>query len=239
MSSFSSQTLADPAAATAALAADFGRWLHETPGILNLAISGGRTPEALFSMLAREYRTHPWERLRFFWVDECWVPQDNPESRFGLAWQRLFQPLGIPLSQLHPMVSPESLLGKPAFAAARYSQLLHRELPLANGVPVFDLVMLGMGGDGSTASLFPDAVLETPNAPCSATRHPQTGAPRLTLTLPVLNQAKRVLFLVTGADKATAIRKLRTDSRCDLPAAAVKPRSGPAAWYLDRAAAGE
>ncbi len=240
---FSSQTFPDAESAARALAAEFARWLAGGAGPVNVAFSGGRTPERFFAELACEkYRRLPWERLRVFWVDERWVPPESLESNFGNAWRTLFGLLGFPAERLFPMVPqatgastfwPEVV----AATAARYSELLRRELPLAaDGVPVFDLVLLGLGTDGHTASLFPGAVLETPDAPCSATKHPVTGAPRLTLTLPVLNRARRVVFLVTGAEKAVVLRAVR--SGADLPAAKVAPLSGPATWYLDAAVAG-
>jgi 6-phosphogluconolactonase len=248
MAFFSSKTLPDPDAAAEALAADLARWLLATPGIVRIALSGGRTPERLFAVLAgRQFRDLPWRRLQIFWVDERWVPYDSPDSNFGNAWRLLFNPVGFPMAALHPMLGLTAgatvpvAAGQPGnaswndvtAAATGYSRLLQTTLPAADGIPVFDLVLLGMGTDGHTASLFPGAKLETPQAFCSATRHPATGTPRLTLTPAVLNHARQVIFLVTGADKAAAFQAVRNGM--DLPAAGIAPVSGPAAWYLDAA----
>jgi len=242
---FSSQTLLDAESAAAALAADFARWAAATPGTLNVALSGGRTPERLFAELAREkFRTMPWERLRFFWVDERWVSHDSPDSNFGNAYRILFSPIGFPPAALHSMTGPVPSGADwrdVQAASAAYSRLLRAKLPLsADGVPIFDLVLLGMGADGHTASLFPGGVLDAPDAPCSATRHPATDVPRLTLTLPVINHAQQVVFLVTGADKAAALRAVRSPQSGGgrLPAGEVAPSAAPVAWYLNAAAAG-
>jgi 6-phosphogluconolactonase len=241
---FTSQTHPDPATTAAALAADFARWIINSPGTLNIAFSGGRTPELFFMVLAEEkYRTLPWHRLRCFWVDERWVPHNSRESNFGNACRQLFVPLGFPHEQLFPMVeataSPDDSMDQSVeirAAAERYSRLLHRKLPLIDDVPAFDLVLLGMGSDGHTASLFPGVVPEMPEATCSVARHPTTGAARLTLTLPVINHARQVAFLITGTDKAATVLAVRNGSDPGLPAAAVKPTSNPIAWYLDAGA---
>lgn len=253
---FTSQTLPDPAAAAAALAADFARWAAATPGALNVAFSGGRTAELLFAELAgAKHQTLPWARLGIFWADERWVPYESLDSNFGNAWRALLGRPGRSAAALHPMLGL-ALPGSPAAiphpaarieaaawsealaSAADYSRLLLAELPHpADGIPIFDLVLLGMGADGHTASLFPEGELATPAAPCSATRHPATGAMRLTLTPAVLNHARQVVFLVTGADKAAALQAVA--NRADLPAANIAPISSPAAWYLDAAAKGQ
>ncbi len=248
MTIFSSQTFPDADSAATGLARDFARWVAAAPGVLNVALSGGRTPERLFAELARGgLRGLPWDRLRFFWVDERWVPHASPESNFGNARRILFGPIGFPESGLFPMVEDgddPAASATPVVlrrVAARYGRGLQDELPLSpGGLPVFDLVLLGMGADGHTASLFPGEALDTPNAICAVTRHPLTAAPRLTLTLPVINHARRVVFLVAGADKAAAFRAVRNPQphAPGLPAGAVLPLSGPAAWYVDVAAAG-
>ena len=248
MNCFTSQTLSDADSAASALAVDFARWAAASSEVLNVALSGGRTPERFFAELAREpFRGLPWRRLRFFWVDERWVPHGSPESNFGNTRRVLFDPVGFPDAGLHPMVEngdDPAASATPAVlrhAAERYSRLLRAKLPASPaGVPVFDLVLLGMGADGHTASLFPGTEPDRPDHPCSAAWHPLTGAPRLTLTLPVINQARRVVFLVTGADKAAALRAVRNPQAgvLRLPAGAVEPVSGPASWYLDAAAAG-
>ncbi len=257
---FASKTCPNPAAATAVLAADFARWLGGTRGRVNVALSGGRTPALFFAALAASaFRALPWRNVHFFWADERWVPHDSPESNFGNAWRLFFAPAGIPMPQIHPMLGvcggpageipaaavdfslfPEGEWAAALAAAAGYSGRLRTELPMAeDGCPVFDLILLGMGADGHTASLFPGAPPDPGREPCAAVRHPATGATRLTLTLPVLNRARQVVFLVTGADKRATLREMRRHpASSPMPAVAVRPFSGAPAWYLDAAAEG-
>lgn len=207
-----------------------------------VALSGGSTPKTLYATLTSPTlaRRLDWTKVHFFFGDERCVPPEHPESNFGLAQAMLFAPLHIPPSSIH-RIQGEDL---PEAAAISYETLLRRltakpEEPW----PVFDLVLLGMGDDGHTASLFPGtpAVSESTRwvVPSSA---PQGARSRITITLGVINHASVILFLVTGGNKATVVRRViesRADAADFYPAAQVRPETGRLLWYLDRAAASE
>ncbi|MCW5786954.1 MAG: 6-phosphogluconolactonase [Nitrospira sp.] len=205
-----------------------------------VALSGGSTPKTLYATLTSPTlaRRLDWTKVHFFFGDERCVPPEHPESNFGLAQAMLFAPLHIPPSSIH-RIQGEDL---PEAAAISYETLLRRltakpEEPW----PVFDLVLLGMGDDGHTASLFPGtpAVSESTRwvVPSSA---PQGARSRITITLGVINHASVILFLVTGHKKATVVQRILEKSADDpspYPAALVRPERGRLLWYLDCAAA--
>jgi 6-phosphogluconolactonase len=207
-----------------------------------LALSGGSTPRLVYPLLASPPRVGAvdWSRVEFFWGDERAVPPDHPDSNYGLA-RRL-------LLDLLPGVRPDAVHRMPAdapdrdAAARRHEAELGRATGLRPGTserPRFDLIWLGMGPDGHTASLFPGAnVLDERRRWIVPATAPRTVAvhERMSLTLPVINAARQVLLVVAGADKATAVRSVRAGSR-ELPAARVRARS--TLWLLDAAAAGQ
>ena len=210
-----------------------------------VALSGGSTPKALYGLLAADsYRTRiPWDVVHVFWADERCVPPDSPDSNFRLAHDALLAHVPIPAGNIH-RVRTEA--GDCATAAAEYARELATWFNLASGVlPAFDLIWLGLGEDGHTASLFPGApALEERAAPAVATppgRLPPS-VDRVTLTLPVLNAAHEVVFLVTGAAKAPVVRRVLAAPGAPgeplLPAARVRP-AGRLRWILDQAAARE
>jgi 6-phosphogluconolactonase len=207
-----------------------------------LALSGGSTPRLVYPLLASSPRIDlvDWSRVDFFWGDERGVPADHPDSNFGLARRLLLDELpGVRREAVHPM--PAGAAG-PEAAAARYEATIGRVLGVRPGStrrPRFDLVWLGMGPDGHTASLFPGAAaLSERRRWVMPTTAPKTSvvASRMTVTLPLINAARTVLFVVAGADKASAVRAVRSGSS-ELPAARVRARS--TVWLLDAAAAGE
>jgi 6-phosphogluconolactonase len=207
-----------------------------------LALSGGSIPRLVYPLLASRPRIGlvDWPRVEFFWGDERGVPADHPDSNFGLARRLLLDQLpGVRLEAVHPMPADAA---DPEAAAARYEAELGRVLGARPGGarrPIFDLVWLGMGPDGHTASLFPgaSALLERRRWVIPATA-PKASvvASRMTITLPLINAARAVLFVVAGADKAEAVRAVRFGSSA-LPAARVRARS--TVWLIDAAAAGE
>lgn len=212
------------------------------------ALSGGSTPRRLFSLLsAVPYAGRiDWDRVHFFWGDERCVPPDHPESNYRLANETLLSAIHPPSGNVHRM--PGEV--EPAAGAARYEALLRRAFfdtfgaVTEGGLPRFDLVLLGMGTDGHTASLFPG----TPAAAevhrwVVPTRVEQAVPHRLTLTFPVINAAAHVMFVVSGADKADRVREVLAQQRAvdiepSLPAARIRPVSGELAWLLDAKAAG-
>ena len=214
-------------------------------GLALIALSGGSTPRGLHALLADEtapFRARvPWSRLHVFWGDERAVPPDHPESNYRMALESLLGRVPIPPVHVHRIESEDP---DPALAAARYADDLRGVFGahdrLENGWPRFDLIILGMGADGHTASLFPgtDALHETGRV-AVAVWVPKLHAHRITLTPPVLNRADCALFLVTGTDKAeTLAAVLAGPSRPDVyPSQTVRPTAGPPIWLVDRAAA--
>jgi 6-phosphogluconolactonase len=207
-----------------------------------LALSGGSTPRLVCPLLTSRPRIDSvdWSRVEFFWGDERAVPPDHPESNFGLARTQLLDHLpGVRPASVHRMPADAHDLDA---AAARYEAELRRAFDVRRGTsrpPRFDLIWLGMGPDGHTASLFPGAdTLAERRRWVIAASAPTTSAVagRMTFTLPLINAARSVLFVVEGADKAGALRSVRSGSR-DLPAARVRARS--TLWLVDAPAAGE
>jgi 6-phosphogluconolactonase len=214
-------------------------------GVAFVALSGGSTPRGLHTLLADEaepFRARvPWTRLHVFWGDERTVPPDHADSNYGMARDTLLDRVPILPTHVHriPGEDPD-----PAQAAERYAREVHEVFAehdrLEAGWPRFDLVFLGMGPDGHTASLFPgtDAVHEASRAVVSVWV-PKLHSHRITLTPPALNRAERVLFLVTGSDKAEALAAvLEGPYRPDVyPSQIVQPAASPPVWLVDHAAA--
>ena len=206
-----------------------------------LALSGGSAPRLVYPLLVDRPRRDAidWSRVEFFWGDERAVPPDDPESNYGLARRLLLDHLpGVRAGSMHRM--PADAPDREA-AAVRYEVEVGRTFALSPGEsrrPRFDLIWLGMGPDGHTASLFPGASVLSERrrwvAPAAAPKASPVAA-RMTFTLPLINAARAVLFVVAGADKAAAMRSIRAGSR-ELPAARV--RAASTLWLLDAAAAG-
>lgn len=234
----------DLSAASAALASEVARRAEGAVamrGRFTWVISGGRTPLELYAILGRDYLAQmPWARTELFFADERCVPPRSPESNYGAAWGAFLSRVPIPRRQVHRM---RGELHPPSAAAARYAHLIGAYDPASGaGEPRFDLVLLGIGRDGHTASLFPG------QAPVRERRRPvvsvRRGAlppfiARITMTPRALSSARQVCFLVAGADKANAVARIfRSGPEGDLrvPASRVRP-PGPSLWFLDRAAA--
>ena len=197
-----------------------------------LALSGGNTPRPLYHLLATEYRHRvEWNRVHLFWGDERYVPPDHPASNFRMARESLIEPLRIPSANVHAMPVEES---SPERAAELYEGHLRE---FFGTMPRFDLILLGMGADGHTASLFPSTpALAERKRWVTVGEAPTEPRIRLTLTLPVLNAGKCVYFLVTGIDKAEGVRSVLIEN-APLPAGLVNPRGGELMWWLDRESA--
>jgi 6-phosphogluconolactonase len=207
-------------------------------GAFAVALSGGRTPRALYELLGdpgREFsRRVPWEKTHAFFGDERCVPPDHPDSNYGMARAALLARVPIPPGQVHRVRGELADAGQ---AAAEYEQAMR---DFFGEDPVFDLVVLGMGSDGHTASLFPgSAALSERERWVAAPFVEGIGAHRITLTLPVLGRSRAAVFLVAGADKAAALARALGEGPAGErpPAARVRP-SGALLWLADRAAAG-
>ena len=208
----------------------------ELRGRFIAALSGGSTPGALYRLLAAEpYRSQiSWEQVHLFWADERCVPPGDPGSNYRLAYENLIARTPIPPENVH-RVRGEL---EPRLAAQAYD----RELQdfFFGPPPRFDLVLLGLGSDGHTASLFPgsDALEETERLAVAVTAfYDDRPARRVTLTLPALNAARHLLFLVSGGEKAEIVHTVLDDATAHLPAQRVCPIAGELTWLLDAAAA--
>jgi len=213
----------------------------EANGRARIAISGGSTPKAAFQLLAdpnEPYRKRmPWEDLELFWVDERTVPPDHPESNFRMTKEALLDHVPLLSQQVHRM---EGEL-PPEQAAARYESELRNTFRMEGAeLPRFDLISLGMGDDGHTASLFPNtAALHEMSRLVTANQVPQKDTWRITLTWPVINHARSVFFLIAGADKAQRVHEVFTGPRDPerLPSQLIWPSGGILTLFLDKAAA--
>lgn len=211
----------------------------EESGRFSVALSGGTTPRALYARLAAEpFRSRvEWERVRVFWGDERCGPPDHPDSNYRHAHDLLLSRVPVRPEHIYRMRGEAA---DPDLAAAEYAGELQTAFGLKRGErPRFDLILLGMGADGHTASLFPHSpALREVTRLVVAVYAAAVNGYRLTLTLPVLNNAAAVLFLVSGSDKAQRLRMVLTGKPSpDAPASLVRPERGTLHWIVDRAAA--
>lgn len=211
----------------------------QSTGRCVIALSGGSTPRTLYQTIrSPKWNTRfKWSHMVFLFGDERCVAPDDPDSNFGMAQRELFQPLNLPHDCIHRM---KGEYPDPAVAAEEYERLL-RDVTTspAPAVPRIDLVLLGLGDDGHTASLFPGTTALHEQSKLVTVGQAPTGIRhRLTLTLGVLNRAAVVLFIVTGSGKAEMVRRvIECEADRSLPAARVSPESGRLVWILDLAAA--
>jgi 6-phosphogluconolactonase len=224
--------LAQQAAAAVAAAIAGAVQAH---GRCTVALAGGDTPRALYATLAARFNESlPWRHVHVFWGDERFVASGDRRRNEAMARETLLDHVPCPPANIHP-VSAEA--ASPAAAAAEYEATLRRWF--SSEWPRFDLVLLGLGPDGHTASLFPgsSALDETARWAVEATA-PADPRSRITLTFPVFNSAALAFFLATGTEKADAVRRVLAgaDART-LPAAGVRPSHGTVVWWVDRAAA--
>ncbi|MHC4718242.1 MAG: 6-phosphogluconolactonase [Planctomycetota bacterium] len=212
-------------------------------GQCHIALCGGTTPAELYRRLAAPPLAEavPWQKLHVFFGDERDVPQDHVENNYRLVTKTLLDHVPIPLGQVHPMPADCRDL---AAAAEQYENLIRRLVPAGQGdLPAFDLIHLGMGQEGHTASLFPDtpALVERDRL-VMAQFVPVIGRNRMTFTFPLINAARNVMFFVTGSDKARAVGAVLSDDaerKARFPAARVRPAQGRLIFVLDSGAAAE
>ncbi|WP_455378277.1 6-phosphogluconolactonase [Petrachloros mirabilis] len=233
----------DWATEAATLIIRVGQQAVRSRGCFSLAVSGGTTPELLYETLASAAYAErfDWSAATFFFVDERCVPPEHPDSNFNLANRALFLPLRINLNNIYRMSGESS---DPDGAAREYEAQIRTACASPTDIwPRIDLVLLGLGNDGHTASLFPGTAAVDERHRWVAVGHAPSGpSTRLTLTLGVINQASVVVFLVTGADKAGIVKTILnpgSDADRQLPAALVKPNRGRLIWLIDSPAASE
>ncbi|MGH9883408.1 MAG: 6-phosphogluconolactonase [Pyrinomonadaceae bacterium] len=211
-------------------------------GLFTVALAGGSTPKNLYALLANGnelYRAQLcWEKIHFFWGDERHVPPDHPDSNYRMANEAMLARVPVPLENVHRIKSELADAGK---AAAEYEHTLREFFRLAAGqTPRFDLILLGMGPDGHTASIFPNSdVINEKSRLVVAPWIEKFKSYRITLTPPVLNNAAAVIFLVSGAEKAKVLREvLEGNYQPELfPVQLIRPSLGNVLWLVDREAA--
>jgi 6-phosphogluconolactonase len=210
-------------------------------GRFTIALSGGSTPRNMYTLIAANAATTlPWDRMFFFFGDERHVPPDDPDSNYRMANESLLAKIPVPPANVFriPAENPDA-----DAAAGMYEQTLRKFFALAPGeFPRFDLILLGIGPDGHTASLFPEtAALQEKTRLVVANWVEKLDTSRITLTLPVLNHARCVAFLVSGIDKAAALHEVLEGKAPaeKYPSKLVQPSEGKLIWFVDRAAASE
>jgi 6-phosphogluconolactonase len=210
-------------------------------GVFRVALSGGSTPKGLYSLLAADDALRSaiaWDRAELFWSDERHVPPDHPESNYRMAQDSLLSRVPVRGDRVHRVRAEQP---DAAVAAIAYEVEIRRTFDSYGEVPRFDLILLGLGADGHTASLFPGTPALAEGSRLVTAHHVETlGADRITMTFPLLNAARLIMFVVAGPDKAAAVRAvLQPDPHAPaLPAGLVQPQDGELVWVLDRAAAG-
>jgi 6-phosphogluconolactonase len=229
----------------ASLAARAAQWLADLAchsiGRFSICLSGGSTPKRLYQLLAgAPYRDMlPWERIHWFWGDERFVAWDDPDSNYGMARDAFLAHVPVPTGNIHG-IAHEGTVADAAHACERGLESYYGDTALDPARPLFDIVLLGLGPDGHTASLFPGkpALDERQRW---AVEVPVPGlnpqVPRVTLTYPALASCRSAAFLVAGADKVAALKGVLA-GRQDLPAARLAP-VGELIWFVDRAASGD
>ena len=241
-SSVEIRTLTTPQELFAAAAEEVVRSANEAVaerGRVTIALAGGSTPKSLYNLLATNARTAlPWDRMFFFWGDERHVPPTDPDSNYRMADETMLAKIPVAAGNVFRMKSENP---GAAGVAEDYEQTLRKFFQLEPGqVPTFDLILLGMGPDGHTASLFPGtAALQEKSRLVVANWVEKMKTYRITLTLPVLNAARCITFLVSGTDKAAALHAVLEEDVPgeQYPAKLVQPREGKMIWLVDRAAA--
>jgi 6-phosphogluconolactonase len=210
----------------------------ERKGIFSAALSGGKTPIDLYHKLSGVKEMLPWDKTHIFLVDERLVPLEHRDSNYRMLKETLLDHIPIPQGNIHPIPIERSTLQASAMA---YEEDIKIFFNLQSGqYPEFDLILLGIGEDGHTASLFPGAPVldDTLHLAAPVSMH-EMRHPRITLTLPVINNAKHILFLVVGKNKAPALQKIIDKEDTSLPASMVHPNKGKLIFVIDREASSQ
>ena len=210
----------------------------QASGRFVVALSGGTTPKRLYQILASvQYQKNiDWSNVHIFFVDERFVPLDHPDSNFGLIHETLLQGISLPTENIHPI---NTCCSSPAVSAKNYEADIENffEIDAKHIFPQFDLIVLGIGEDGHTASLFPNSrVLSDKERLAVAVQSRKRQHRRITLTLPVLNSARNIVFLVSGKRKASIMKKVLMLRVKSLPASLINPDHGKYLFSTDKAA---
>ncbi|TCO07312.1 6-phosphogluconolactonase [Natronoflexus pectinivorans] len=221
-----------------AMAREFGKRLEQLTKEsenITIALSGGSTPKAIFEILVLEFKDLiNWKNIKFFWGDERCVEPIDPESNYGMTHDLLLSRVPVNKSKVFRVAGEIN----PSDAALQYEETIKNEVPFVNGLPQFDLMILGLGDDGHTASIFPHQIefWESENI-CEVATHPDSGQNRVTLTGNVINNSKQILFWITGDKKAEKVDEIinKKDNYKQYPASLVKPEN--AIWMMDEKAA--
>lgn len=211
--------------------------LHKENDNLSIALSGGSTPKILFDLLAAEYQSDfDWSKIHLYWGDERCVPPTDTQSNYKMTFDHLISKINIPDANVHRVLGENN----PEEEAIRYSNEINSNLPKVNGLPRFDIVLLGLGSDGHTASIFPHEMdLVKDKRICTIGTNPDSGQKRVTITGPVINNAKTICFLATGRGKAERLDEIlnQRDGHKAYPATHISPINGELYWYIDNDAA--
>ena len=204
---------------------------------VHISLSGGSTPKMLFKLLASApyAESIQWQNLHFWWGDERCVAPDDAESNYGEANALLFSKVNLPAENIHRILGENDPQGE----AERFAKEMADVIPCKNGTPVFDWILLGVGADGHTASLFPGQTDYADENLSLIASHPESGQLRVSKTAKVLEAAKRISYLVLGAGKVEIVHEIHTTPASELPypAAKVQSKAGETEWYLDSDAA--
>lgn len=200
-------------------------------GSANIALSGGSTPQLYLDRLSKVFTA--WQKVHIFWSDERCVPPNKVDSNYNMIKENFLQLIDIPSINIHRIRGED----EPDIEAGRYSKEILDWVPEANGLPSFDLIMLGVGTDGHTASIFPDRMeLFESNRICATAIQPVTGQMRITLTGKVINNAKNIFIVVTGEEKAVILKDIlgKENDSIKYPAGMIIPVNGKVEWFLDK-----
>jgi 6-phosphogluconolactonase len=207
--------------------------LSDQQALVHLCLSGGNSPKAVFKLLAQDYaKVLPGEQLHFYWSDERCVPPEHPESNYGSAKKLLLDPLKIQAGHIHFIDGSR----QPETEAQRYSEELKRMLPRYGGLPRFDLLILGMGEDGHTASIFPqNLALLNDSRLCLVSEHPLSGQKSISLGGGPLNNAANTWFLISGKSKVGVFNQILQNEPAALqyPAYHIRPAAGNLIYFAD------
>lgn len=214
------------------------KYVIENNDIAYISLSGGRTPKYIFREIVKDNPDINWSNVRIFWLDERCVPPENDDSNFGLAQKEFLSPLRIPESSFFRIKGENDS----QIESIRYSEIIRNEICTSDvsSIPVFDLMLLGIGSDGHVASIFPDQIEKwNEKELCTATKNPASGQHRVSFTGQLINSAKRLYIMASGVEKAKVINEVmhKIGNYKKYPISLIEPINGELFWHLDEAAA--